>query len=408
MSYTLYTYANSYRANKALVAAAYGNVKINVPSDFQFGVTNKTEKFLKLNPLGKVPTLETPEGGLYESNAIARYVARLAPTANLFGKSVYEASQVDQWIDWCALELETPRGQWIYPAQGFFPFDQAGYEKGKAAVTKAMDHLNNHLNTRTFLVGEAVTVADIVIVNALVDCYSMIFSPEFIAPFVNVNRWFNTCVNQPQFAGVIGKVTFAKAETFAKGNPLAPKEEKKVDTAALEAAIAAEEAEKKKQKSALDLLPPSKFILDAIKRQTFSKKPINEEVFATLTADWEPEGWSFWHCGYKYNDENKVDYMVSNMVSGFIQRSDAVRKYAMGVMVVTTEVEDQPPFNVSGAWFFRGPTVPAEMMSENPDAEYFEWTKVDFPSAEGEAMLKELFLGDSVKGQTVVERKFFK
>ena len=34
----------------------------------------------------QVPTLETPQGGVWESNAIARYVARLADKG-LFGKT---------------------------------------------------------------------------------------------------------------------------------------------------------------------------------------------------------------------------------------------------------------------------------------------------------------------------------
>jgi elongation factor 1-gamma len=53
---------------KALIAAEYVGVKIE-----QIEVTNKTPEFLKLNPLGKVPVLETPEGAIAESNAIARY-----------------------------------------------------------------------------------------------------------------------------------------------------------------------------------------------------------------------------------------------------------------------------------------------------------------------------------------------
>lgn len=39
--------------------------------------------------LAQVPTLETPDGGVFESNAIARYVARLADKG-LFGASTYE------------------------------------------------------------------------------------------------------------------------------------------------------------------------------------------------------------------------------------------------------------------------------------------------------------------------------
>ena len=38
----------------------------------------------------QVPMLETPEGGIFESNAIARYVARLKENG-LFGASAFEA-----------------------------------------------------------------------------------------------------------------------------------------------------------------------------------------------------------------------------------------------------------------------------------------------------------------------------
>ncbi len=38
----------------------------------------------------QVPTLQTPEGGIWESNAIARYVARLADKG-LFGATAYDA-----------------------------------------------------------------------------------------------------------------------------------------------------------------------------------------------------------------------------------------------------------------------------------------------------------------------------
>ncbi|PRQ20567.1 putative thioredoxin-like protein [Rosa chinensis] len=37
------------------------------------GVSNKTPQFLKMNPIGKVPVLETPDSPVFESNAIARY-----------------------------------------------------------------------------------------------------------------------------------------------------------------------------------------------------------------------------------------------------------------------------------------------------------------------------------------------
>ncbi|MFS7912171.1 putative glutathione S-transferase, Thioredoxin-like superfamily [Helianthus anomalus] len=43
---------------------------------FQMGASNKTPEFLKMNPIGKIPVLETSEGPLFESYAIARYGKR--------------------------------------------------------------------------------------------------------------------------------------------------------------------------------------------------------------------------------------------------------------------------------------------------------------------------------------------
>lgn len=33
-----------------------------------------------------------------------------------------------------------------------------------------------------------------------------VLEPSFRQPFVNVNRWFVTCLNQPQFKAVLGEV----------------------------------------------------------------------------------------------------------------------------------------------------------------------------------------------------------
>ena len=45
------------------------------------------------NPLGKVPTLETPEGGIFESNAIARYgtlASSALPVAAWYREGLYK------------------------------------------------------------------------------------------------------------------------------------------------------------------------------------------------------------------------------------------------------------------------------------------------------------------------------
>lgn len=86
----LYTYPGNPNAVKAMVAAEFVGVTIDVPP-FAFGVDNKTPEFLKMNPNGKVPVLETPEGCIFESNAIARYIARLRPDVGLYGRTFIQS-----------------------------------------------------------------------------------------------------------------------------------------------------------------------------------------------------------------------------------------------------------------------------------------------------------------------------
>lgn len=54
---TLYTYPDSFRGAKALIAAQYSGKTVNVvsePPQFVLGETNKTPEFLAKFPLGKV------------------------------------------------------------------------------------------------------------------------------------------------------------------------------------------------------------------------------------------------------------------------------------------------------------------------------------------------------------------
>ena len=98
-------------------------------------------------------------GVIFESNAIARYVARLRRDTELSGRSFFETAQVDSWIDFCSHEVELPASLWIYPVLGWMSFKPAVHEKCAPDLHKALATLERHLLSRTFLVGEAVTLA---------------------------------------------------------------------------------------------------------------------------------------------------------------------------------------------------------------------------------------------------------
>jgi len=194
-----------------LIAAKYNNVDLELPQ-FQFGVTNKEASFLQKFPFGKVPALETSDGHhIYESNAISYYVAGSKKDTILFGNgSNADRAQIEQYVNLADNELLPAVATWLYPILGFIPYNKQNTEKAKEDVQKTLAALNNVLASKTYLVGETPTLADIHVVLGLLHLYKMVLEPSFRAPYVNVNRYFLTLVNQPEFKAVLGEVTLAE------------------------------------------------------------------------------------------------------------------------------------------------------------------------------------------------------
>lgn len=147
-----------------------------------------------------------------------------------------------------------------------------------------------------------------------------------------------------------------------------------------------------------------------MKRTAYAERPIAQSFFPWLWQNFDAAGWSWWVCHYKYDDENTVMFRTSNLVSGFLQRCDSVRKYSMGVVNITGNADEEtPPFKVSGVFMFRGLEVPkVEMYQENPDSEYYTWEKIDVSNHKGQQLIKDFFTADALEGLKVLERKMFK
>lgn len=180
---------------EALIAAQYNQVEVCCP-EFEMGKENKTEAFLKMNPNGKVPTLKTPEGAIFESTAIARYIARMRNDTGLMGVTFYQQAQVDQWIDWSNTELVPALNPWLYTIRGYLPPNPKVVEQGKQNTKALLTILNKWLAEHTFLVGERITLADIIMVCQLFYPMKFIMDAKYRAPFPSLMRWFLTCVNQ--------------------------------------------------------------------------------------------------------------------------------------------------------------------------------------------------------------------
>jgi elongation factor 1-gamma len=419
MSYKLYASKESVLAKQVLVAAAYNNITIETTPDFVVGKDNKTPEFLKKNPIGRVPVLEFPDGrSLFESGAILRWIAAQKP--GLLGRNEAETAEVDQWLYFATATVEPPAATWLYPIFGYRDYDETAHQNAVAELKRVFDALNKWLERRTYLVGERLTAADLSVAGSLLSLYKAVLEPRFRAPYINVNRWFETITQQEKFRAIWGLdpnawCTVAQKAKKPAAKPAAKaaaekKEEEKPKPAAKKAAKSDDEEEdeepkEKKPKNPLDLLPKSNFQLDEFKRE-FSNKKL-DEAMDFFYKNFDPAGYTLWYAKYKYNDELSKIFMSTNLVNGMFQRMEGMRKYAFGVMSVYGEDGKN---EISGFWVFRGTgdTLPQPQLDVD-DTAHYNWTQIKWEAVDAEKDRIRAYLnGDDIDGKPYADGKTFK
>jgi elongation factor 1-gamma len=328
--------------------------------------------------------LEGPEGSIFESNAIMRFFAR---KAGLMGASEYETAQIDQWIDYSMCEIEPNMHAWLGPIFGYGKFNAEATENAKKNLVRALTALNDVLTQNTFLVGEAITAADLAVCFSLVNGYRVVFDGKFRKPFPAVNRWFTTLIRQPIWAGVInGRIQLCKEMAVAK----APVEEKKPEAKPAAAAAAEEEDEEPKEAkkpNPLDLLPPSRMNLDEWKRYYSNSKDTRGDACKWFFEKID-DGWSVWFSDYKYPADLTKMLNTTNLVGGYIQRLDRLRKWGFATLIIFGDEEQG--MQIGGCFLVRGQEMPAEL-TDVDDVELYDWRKADLSSAADKELIEDFF-----------------
>ncbi len=134
-----------------------------VTVNLQAGEARQPE-FLKLNPAGKVPVLVDGDFVLTESVAIVLYLAEKYADKGLLPTDLKQRSQVNRWLLFAATELEQPlwriaRHTMLYPEHLRIPADISLARKDFTNMAAVMEE---HMQEREFIVGDTLTVADIV------------------------------------------------------------------------------------------------------------------------------------------------------------------------------------------------------------------------------------------------------
>lgn len=164
----LYHNPVSPNCRRVLMTAAYLGIPLEEkPMDFAKG-DHQTPEFLAINPNGMIPTLVDGDLILWESRAIMQYLAAKKPKSGLLGKNETERAEVTKWLLWDAGHLARHIGTVIYETMVKRMFGTG--EPDMAAVAAAMEQvkrfcavLDQSLKGRKYLVGDALTIADLAI-----------------------------------------------------------------------------------------------------------------------------------------------------------------------------------------------------------------------------------------------------
>ncbi|CAK9293473.1 unnamed protein product [Gordionus sp. m RMFG-2023] len=413
----LYTYEDNFRAYKIFIAANYSGAVVKQCSDFVFGETNKQPEFLKRFPLGKVPAFLTTSGlPIFESNAIAHYVADEKLTPKLH----YQHSLMIQWIQFAENEFLPHISSWLFPYLGITLYNKQAEDLAIKETLKCLEVIENHLLYNTYLVGERITLADIVLSSYLVKPFKMILTPNYRNQFKNTLRWFNTLMQQTEFKKAIEPMVLCEKA------PVIPaiKNQQKIDIPKQN--ISKEKPQKKQtkpkdedeedddniglleEKSAKDPfldLPKGTFNLEEFKR-VYS----NNETSVSIPYFWENfdvENYSIWYCEYIYDEELKKDYMSCNLITGMYQRLDKMRKNAFASVVLSGQENN---FVISGIWVWKGQDLAFKLSPDwQIDYESYKWKKLDARDESTKKLVNSYFSweGDFL-GKKFSQGKIFK
>lgn len=133
---------------------------------------HKTPEYRAKVPNGRVPALEFDDGTvLCETVAICRYLEAEHPSPNLFGADAREQAQIEMWSRMMEMELFLPMGmafRHTHPAMGALEDQVPEFgEKQRGVASKRLQRLDRELDGRDYLVGNALSMADVIAYTGL-------------------------------------------------------------------------------------------------------------------------------------------------------------------------------------------------------------------------------------------------
>jgi glutathione S-transferase len=169
--------------------------RVDVGGAFAF---KNAPDYLKLNPNGRVPTIDDNGFLLYESNVIVRYLASTYGGGKLLpeGKSRWVG---EQWMDWQQTTLGPQMTPVFWGLVRTAPEkrDMAAIHAGAKALAELWPFVDAHLSQHAFIAGDRFTMADIPLGCMAYRWYA--FEGIERPKLANVERWWKRLAERPGY-----------------------------------------------------------------------------------------------------------------------------------------------------------------------------------------------------------------
>lgn len=163
---------------------------------------HKSDEFLAVNPLGKVPAINDNGFCLFESNAICRYMANKIDSP-LYPSEAQARALVDQWIDFSSHHILTNMAKILFnvlfaPLFGVEP-NPNSIEEGKRFLNAQLPIIETQLQKNNMLCGDKLSLADITMLAAMEPFEMIKYS---LKDYPSITAWRNKLMQEDFYTRV--------------------------------------------------------------------------------------------------------------------------------------------------------------------------------------------------------------
>lgn len=239
----------------------------------------------------------------------------------LLGKTKQDYASILRWMSFVNFEVLPQLGGWFGPLTGRAPYMKKNVETSQQQCNEALKTMEDHLMINTYLVGERITLADIMCAGLILRGFEYVLDKKWRAEHPSITRWYETIINQPMYKAVVSETKFCdealKNQPPPKAKePQAKKEQPKKEAAKSKAKDDDDEDEAPpppKPKHPLEALGRPSFAIDDWKRK-FKNEDTREVALPWFWQNVNFEEYSIWAVDFKYNEELTLTFMSSNQI----------------------------------------------------------------------------------------------